>query len=135
NWKDYDKGNFILCKNANGTISLKGQLLDGKDSDWHQSNATICGIGDAWEVNLVLSDKKSWSQFQGSYVQKTGCGANHVNWDYWNVTGTLTGLGCNAGRTVTITGTQPGYRLQVGKGGNSENCGWGLSTWMVSTEN
>ena len=135
NWKDYDKGNFILCKNANGTISLKGQLLDGKDSDWHQSNATTCGIGDAWEVNLVLSDKKSWSQFQGSYVQKTGCGANHVNWDYWNVTGTLTGLGCNAGRTVTITGTQPGYRLQVGKGGNSENCGWGLSTWMVSTEN
>ena len=135
NWKDYDTGGLILCDNGNGTLGIKGNIINGRDSDWHSSLATLCGSQDGWYLDLTLSDPQTWAEFAGNYVQNTGCGANHVSWDYWQIAGTLSGTGCNAGRTITINSSSAGYRAQVGWGGNSQSCAFGISTWLSATEN
>ncbi len=135
NWKDYDTGGLVLCDNGNGTLGIKGNIINGHDSDWHASNATVCVSQDGWYLDLTLSDPQTWAEFGGNYVQNTGCGANHVGWDYWQIAGTLSGTGCNAGRTIAVSSSASGYRAQVGWGGNSQSCAFGISTWMSATEN
>ncbi|MEZ4954907.1 MAG: hypothetical protein R2825_15175 [Saprospiraceae bacterium] len=135
NWKDFDLGGLILCNNGDGTLGLKGNIINGHDSDWSPGLAIPCGAQDGWYIDLTLSDKQSWSEFQGNYVQHAGCDANHVNWDYWQASGTLTGTGCNAGRTITVHSSSTGYRAQIGWGGNSQSCDFGISTWFRATEN
>ncbi len=135
NWKDYDTGGLILCDNGDGTLSISGNLVNGHDAAWHSSNAVMCGVQDGWRLDLVLSDRQSWAEFMGNVVQNTGCEANKVDWDYWQIAGTMTGTGCNAGRTITISSSSTGYRAQVGWGGNSQSCNFGISTWMNATEN
>ncbi|GEM_PF-867828 len=134
-WMDYRNADLILCDNENGTLSMKGNIIAGRDSDWHASNATPCGAQDGWEIDFTLTDMQSWTAFQDTYAQTVGCGANHVDWDYWNFSGTMTGIGCNAGRTINIDGPSMGYRLQIGSGGNSQSCSFGMSTWFTGTEN
>lgn len=133
-WRMYDYADLILCDNEDGTLSLQGNIINGRDADWDSNVTDPCGSKDGWFVDLTLSDMQSWSEFGGSYVQGTGCGANHVDWDYWDVTGTYSGTGCNAGRTITVNGPNSGYRLQIGSGGNSQSCGFGMSTWFSSSE-
>ncbi|HFA48776.1 MAG TPA: hypothetical protein ENJ95_07150 [Bacteroidetes bacterium] len=135
NWKDYDLGGLMICDNEDGTLALKGNIINGHDSDWSPSIATQCGPQDGWYLDLTLSDRQTWAQFQGSYVQNNGCGANHVDWDYWQIAGTLIGTGCNTGRTINIVSSANGYRAQIGWGGNSQTCDFGISTWMQATEN
>ena len=134
-WMDYDNAGLILCKNDDGTLGLKGNIINGHDSEWSAPTANQCGVQDGWYLDLTLSDRQNWTAFQGSYVQNTGCGSNHVDWDYWQIAGTLTGTGCNAGRTITINGSSTGYRAQIGWGGNSQSCDFGISTWLSGTEN
>ncbi|MEO1263781.1 MAG: Ig-like domain-containing protein [Bacteroidota bacterium] len=133
-WMDYDDGGLILCKNSNGTLGLKGNVINGHDADWSAPTANPCGTQDGWYLDLTLSDRQDWTTFQGSYVQNAGCGSNHVDWDYWQIAGTLTGTGCNSGRTITINGSSNGYRAQVGWGGNSQSCDFGISVWLSGTE-
>ena len=135
NWKDYDLGGLILCANTDGTLSLMGNIINGHDSDWHASVAVSCGQQDGWYLELTLTNRQQWAAFQGSFVQNAGCGANHTDWDYWEISGSLTGTGCNAGRTISISGSQPGYLVQAGWGGNSQTCLFGISTWMTGLEN
>ena len=134
NWKDYDTGGLMLCDNGNGTLTLKGNLINGQDADWHVSNGAACGPQDGWYLELTLSDRQDWSAFQGAFEQNAGCAANHTNWDYWDITGSLTGIGCNTGRSIDINGPANGYRLQIGWGGNSQSCNFGLSAWFSATE-
>ena len=136
NWKNYDTGGIILCDNEDGTFSFSGNLINGNNSDWDEDSEGIpCGSQDGWNMELTLYDKQSWTEFQGNYVQKVGCGANHIDWDYYQISGTLTGIGCNVNRTITILSSSTGYRAQVGWGGNSNSCDFGISTWMNASEN
>ena len=65
------------------------------------------------------------------------CNAQIANLDYWEVSGTLIGTGCNTGRTLTVTGPKAPYRLQIGYGGNNGDaaCEFGMSTWFDIEEN
>ncbi len=73
----------------------------------------------------------------GSANVHANCNAQIATLDYWEVSGTLTGTGCNAGRTLTINGPKAPYRLQIGYGGNNGDsaCGFGMSTWFDMEEN
>ncbi len=133
NWMDYDNADLMLCDNGDGTLGVKGNIIRGRDADWHASNGSPCGPQDGWSVDLTLSDMQSWAQFGGSYEVNAGCPNAFQNLDYWDVTGTLTGIGCNAGRTVTINAPWSDYRFQIGSGGNSQSCGFGMSTWFDAT--
>ncbi len=135
NWKDYDIGELTLNDNGNGTLLLTGSIINGRDADWHTSTATSCGIQDEWNVSLTLSDVQAWAEFQGSYVVDENCPSAYTGLDYWAVSGTLTGIGCNAGRTININAASSGYRLQIGWGGNSQSCNFGFSTWFDASEN
>ena len=73
---------------------------------------------------------QSWKEFQGNYELDASCPDAYVGLDYWDVIGSFEGHGCNTGKTITIKGTPPGYKLQVGFGGNSHNCNFGISTWF-----
>ncbi len=130
NWMDWDNADLMLCDNGNGTLGVKGNIIRGRDADWHVSNGSPCGPQDGWYVDLTLSDMQSWRQFGGSYVVEAGCPNAFLDLDYWDVSGTLTGTGCNSGRTVTIDGPFGDYRFQIGRGGNSQSCGYGMSTWF-----
>ncbi len=131
NWMDYDNADLMLCDNGDGTLGVKGNIIRGRDADWHASNGSPCGPQDGWSVDLTLSDMQSWAQFGGSYEVNAGCPNAFQNLDYWDVTGTLTGIGCNAGRTVTINAPWSGYRFQIGSGGNSQSCGFGCPLGLM----
>ena len=133
-WLDYDNGDLMLCDNGNGTLNLKGHIVNGYDAYWSTGIVDSCGLDDGWFIDLTLSDMQSWSQFGGSVAQDAGCEANKVNWDFWDMTGTFSGTGCNAGRTINVNGPSAGYRVQVGWGGNAQNCNFGLSTWFSADE-
>ena len=134
NWLMFDDGGLVFCDNGDGTITIKGNVINGRDGDWDAHANLPCGAQDGWALDLLLSDMQSWTDFQGSYVQVAGCAARHVDWDYWDISGSLTGLGCNAGRPITILYPYSGYRMQIGSGGNSQSCNFGLSTWFTGSE-
>ncbi len=140
---DYDRGDLQLCDNGDGTLSIKGHIVNGRDAAWNPNNATPCGGDDIWEMDLLLFDMQSWEEFQGTTEMNSSCAENYPNLDYWQVSGTLTGKGCNAGRTLdfisatkkNMNGQEIPYRLQIGWGGNSHNCEFGMSTWFDAVEN
>ncbi len=134
-WMDYDNSDIILCDNQDGTYTIEGNMINGRDADWGSSYNAPCGAQDGWYLELNLYDKQTWDEFQGNYVLHTDCPNSYLDLDYWNCDGTLTGTGCNAGRTIDIHGPSAGYRLQIGQGGNSHNCGWGISSWFWASEN
>ena len=132
-WMEYDNGGLILCDNDDGTLSIKGNLISGRDASWGSGIAAPCGAQDGWLIDFTLSDMQSWAEFGGSYEVEGACPNAYQNLDYWDVTGTLTGIGCNSGRTMTFT-PSTGYRLQIGVGGNSHTCDFGMSTWFAGME-
>ena len=134
-WMEYDRLDVILCDNGNGTLTIEGNIINGRDASWGSDQADPCGSNDGWYLDLVLSDMQNWTEFQGSYVVDSACPDAYLDLEYWDVSGTLTGIGCNTGRQINISGPAPGYRVQIGMGGNSHNCGFGMSTWFSGTEN
>ncbi len=141
-WVDYNLGNDLtLIDNGNGTKNILGTITNGTPVDFGAGmNGTSCGATDGWTMNLTLSDKMDWVTFQaagGSANVHANCNAQIANLDYWDVSGTLVGTGCNAGRTLTINGPKAPYRLQIGTGGNSGDsaCEFGMSTWFDMEEN
>lgn len=130
-WKDYDSGGLLLCDNGDGTLTLKGNIINGRDADWDPTTPEACGSEDGWYIELLASDLRNWDNFGGNYVVHSSCPNAYLDLDYYDVSGSLTGLGCNAGKVITVDGASAGnYRLQIGHGGNSHNCGFGLSTWF-----
>jgi len=131
-WTDYGINDFELCDLGNGRLNIQGSLINGTDADWDSGVGAVCGIDDGWLVDIEIFDRQSWTEFQGNYeIDPTSpCATNYVNFDYWDVQGTLTGIGCNAGSVIDINGPAMGYRLQVGYGGNKSNCDFGMSTWF-----
>jgi uncharacterized repeat protein (TIGR01451 family) len=134
-WLTYDDSDLNLCNNGDGTLSLKGHVINGQDALWGSSYNAPCGVQDGWYFDLHLFDKQTWTEFQGFYEVNTSCPNAYLDLDYYDCNGTLTGIGCNAGRVITVLGPANGYRLQIGNGGNSANCDFGLSTWFNVTEN
>ena len=135
NTLEYDNVDLILVDNEDGTLTVKGNIFNGRNAEWHDSDGIACGTRDGWLVELNLFDKQSWSVFQGPFEQTAGCGDRHTDWDYWNLSGTLTGIGCNTGRTINMTPHPNGYRMQIGSGGNAQSCEFGMSTWFSGDEN
>ncbi len=139
-WLDYALANDMrMQSNGDGTFSILGIIDNAIDADWDACTTNPCGLDDAWELNFTLSDKKTWTEWQamgGTANVHTNCNTQ-ADLDYWDVQGTLTGIGCNAGRTITILGPSSNYRFQIGLGGNSGdgNCYFGLSTWFQAEEN
>ncbi|MGB0861924.1 MAG: CshA/CshB family fibrillar adhesin-related protein [Saprospiraceae bacterium] len=139
-WIDYFLGDDLnLIDNGNGTMTISGSIVDGIDADFDACVSTPCGANDGWTLNLTLFDKQDWTTFQasgGSANLNGSCAGAEVNLDYWDVTGTLTGTGCNIGRTLTITGPEAPYRLQIGNGANNGDatCAFGMSTWFSINE-
>ena len=141
-WLDYNLGSDLeLADNGNGTKTISGTITSGTPVNFGAGmNGTSCGANDGWTMSLILSDKMDWATFQaagGSANVHANCNAQIATLDYWDVSGTLTGTGCNAGRTLTINGPQASYRLQIGYGGNNGDsaCGFGMSTWFDMEEN
>ncbi len=138
NFMDYDNADLTFCDNGDGTISIKGSIINGRDAAWAANEVSPCGAKDGWYVDLTLSDMQDWSTFQGAYVVNDNCKDAYLGLDYWDVKGALKGIGCNTGRTLDVSGPAEGnggYRMQIGQGGNSHNCDYGLSTWFEATEN
>ena len=139
NFMDYDNGDLTFCDNGDGTLSIKGNIINGQDADWAANQVDPCGSKDAWFVDLLLFDRQLWADFQGQYVVNANCPDAYLGLDFYDVSGTLTGLGCNVGRTIDVhgpsTGNSGGYRMQIGSGGNSQSCDYGMSTWFEATEN
>jgi len=140
-WIDYDlSGDFGISDNGDGTMQIEGMLDNANPVDFGSgSNGTTCGANDGWIVSLTISDRKSWEEWQalgGSAYLNPSCPGIESGLDYWDVSGTLTGIGCNAGRTVTITSPKFPYRFQIGIGGNSgdNTCSFGMSTWFEINE-
>ena len=138
-WIDYDLGpDLILTHNNDGTKSITGSILNGTPVDFGSGiNGSACGANDGWTLNLILSDKKSWTEWEaeGGEANLNGACATNLreNIDYWDINGTLTGTGCRTGQTVTVNGAVGNYRLQIGIAGNqgSNDCtAFGLSTWL-----
>jgi len=123
----YDNDGLILCDNGDNTLDIKGNIINPHDGVALDVTTTPCGSTDGWYVDLTLSDMQTWAEFQGSYSVNSSCPTANTNLDYWNVSGTLTGLGCNIGRTIAISGPVGDYRLQIGNGGNSHTCNFGMS--------
>ena len=134
NWLDYHTGGLILCDNGDNTLSIKGNIIGAWDAGWEPQSATVCGSQDGWYLDLTLSDMQTWAEFGGTYAVDAACPTAYQNLDYYDVSGTLSGLGCNAGRTINITGPTAGYRMQIGYGGNQHGCGFGMSTWFAGNE-
>lgn len=138
-WVDYDLGSdLVLVNNGDGTMTISGRIANGTPVDFGSGmNGTSCGATDAWTLDLTLSDKKNWTEWQamgGSANVNGSCSGTSL--DYWDISGTLTGIGCNAGRTLAITGPKAPYRLQIGYGGNNgdNTCAFGMSTWFDGNE-
>ncbi len=134
-WLSYDWDSDVqLCNNGNGTLTLQGNAT-GSFSE----GGTDCGSLGGWYINATLSDKKTWAQFGGNYDNHSytdnGCPDRHTEWDYWNISGTITGTGCNSGKVFPIIGNAPGYRIQVGYGANRNTCGYGLAGWIDYNDN
>jgi hypothetical protein len=134
-WMDYDNSDLMLCDNGDGTMSIKGNIINGRDADWGSSYNAPCGSQDGWYVDLNVFDRQTWSEFQGNYEVNPSCPNAYLDLDYYDCNGTITGIGCNTGRTLTVLMPSIGYRLQIGDGGNSHNCDFGMSTWFYITEN
>ena len=139
NFMDYDNVGLAMCDNGDGTLGIKGSIINGRDADWAANNVDPCGSKDGWSVDLTLSDRQTWTQFQKQYVVNASCPDAYLDLDYYDVSGTLTGIGCNTGRTLDVSGPSAGnaggYRFQIGRGGNSHSCDFGMSTWFEATEN
>lgn len=140
-WIDYDLVNDLeLIDNGNGTKTISGSINNGTSVDFGSGmNGTSCGLNDGWVMSLTLSDKMDWTTFQaagGSANVHANCNAQIADLDYWDISGTLTGIGCNTGRTLTINGPKAPYRLQIGYGGNGGDnaCDFGMSTWFDMEE-
>ena len=140
-WLDYSLAtDMVLFDNDDGTMTLSGHISDGTPVDFGSgSNGSSCGTDDGWHVVLTLSDKQDWATFQaagGSANVHANCTSQISSLDYWDVTGTLIGTGCNADRTLTINGPVSPYRFQIGNGGNSGDgsCSFGMSTWFDMSE-
>lgn len=139
-WIDYYLGDdLILTKNGDGTMTISGTIDDAVDADFDACTSTPCGSDDAWTVNLTLFDKLDWTQFQnqgGTANIHPNCSGQEANLEYWDVSGTLVGTGCNTGRTLTITAPVAPYRMQIGEGAISTDsgCSFGMSTWFEISE-
>ena len=140
-WVDYDlSNNLTLIDNGNGTMTISGSIENGTPIDFGSGmNGTSCGATDGWTLNLTLSDRKNWTEWQamgGTANLNGSCSSSASGLDFWDISGTLTGTGCNAGRTLNITGPKSPYRLQIGNGGNNgdASCAFGMSTWFDGNE-
>ncbi len=134
-WKEYDNANLTLCKHDDGTFTITGAIVNGRDAWWDPSTGQSCGLDDAWWLEIRIFDRQQYGEFRGNHEEADGCN-NYQSWDYWDMEGALTGMGCNQGQTVSILGPKPGYRLQVGWAADSYHCDkFGLSTWMASSYN
>ena len=137
-WIDYDLSNDMMIQdNGNGTLTLTGLLDNAIDADWDACVSNPCGNDDSWILNLTLSDEMDWTTFQtsgGTALVNSSCSGNGLQ--YWLASGTLTGVGCNSGRTITVNGVKSPHRLQIGYGGNSNDgtCVYGLSAWFELQE-
>ena len=135
-WIDYYLGSDLqLTDNGDGTMNISGSIANGHDATWDACVSTTCGLNDGWTLNLTLSDRMDWATFQaggGTANLNANCSGMETGLDYWDVSGTLTGTGCNAGQTLNINGPSGTYRLQIGYGANSgdPNCSFGISTWF-----
>ena len=134
-WMDYDRSDMIICDNGNGTLTIEGNIINGRDAEWGSDYNEPCGAQDGWHVEIQLFDKQTWEEFQGNYVVHSNCPDAYLDLEYWDCSGTYTGIGCNTGRVINILGPSAGYRFQIGTGGNNHNCGYGMSTWFQSVEN
>ena len=135
-WAEFQvDSDMELCHNADGTITIQGNLLNPSLS----GGATSCGLTDGWFIDITLSNKETWAEFGGSYsiesVTSQGCNDNHADWDYWDVTGTLTGTGCSSGKVFPITGSAPGYKVQVGYAANNYSCDFAIAGWLEYVDN
>ena len=140
-WLDYDLGgDMVIEDNGDGTKTITGSITNGTPVDFGSGiNGSSCGADDGWTVSLTLSDMMDWTTFQaagGSANVHANCNAQIAGLEYWDVVGTLTGTGCNAGRTLNITGPEAPYRLQIGFGGNNgdNTCAFSMSTWFSINE-
>ena len=149
-WLDYDlAANMILIDNGDGTMTIAGDLINGVDADFDACTTNPCGPDDGWQLNITLSDKKTWAEWSttdlgggvmGDVKLNAACEGIGLedNIDYWDAVGTLIGTGCNAGQTISIDGPQAPYRLQIGYGANSNDSDctqFSLSTWFDLTKN
>ncbi|MEZ4954911.1 MAG: carbohydrate binding domain-containing protein [Saprospiraceae bacterium] len=129
-WVSYDFDNDVqLCDNGDGTMTLQGNAVYP-----YNEGGTPCGATSGWFLNATISNKLNWSQFGGNVdnhaFTDNGCPDRHTEWEFWDITGTITGTGCNSGSVFNITGNEPGYKVQVGYGANRNTCGFGLAGWV-----
>ncbi|MGI9542356.1 MAG: SprB repeat-containing protein, partial [Cyclobacteriaceae bacterium] len=124
----------ILKENQdNGTAYYTGTLINKKDSD------------DGWVIDLWLSDKMNWSEWSAlgrDYKdQQNLAGENYKDWSYYimdlSKTSTLTGIGKNEGKVMTLAHNPTDYKygFQVGTAANSINSNYGLSGWFLYSSN
>ena len=140
-WIDYDLGsNFKIEFPTDSTMRISGFIENGTPVDFGSGiNGAACGLDDGWNLVINLSDKMTWAEFQatgGIANVNSNCSGWEADQEFWDFSGSLTGTGCNIGRTIIINGPTFFHRFQIGIGGNSNDatCAFGMSTWMLLDE-
>ena len=114
---------------ANGTAHLDGTIVNQNDPE------------DGWIIDLWLSDRMGWTEWSAlgrDYKDESNlAGDAYKEWSYYIMdlgkTSTLTGIGKNIGKVMTLAHNPTNYHygFQVGTAANSKNASYGLSGWML----
>ena len=108
------------------TATLTGSIVDVLDANCK------------WDFTVNLKAKRDWGEWSGlgrTYEFNSNCDL-HESWYYYEVDNNnsyMTGQGCNAGQTLTITHSPSDLSkgFQIGEGANLKNCEFGMSGWFA----
>lgn len=113
----------IITKSLDGTASVTGTLQSTTDAT------------DQWTVTLILGQAYTWEEwhamgktYKGEWWQVRD---SYRDWTYYDLqSGTLTGVGRNAGETVSISNGHKNFGFQLGEGANLDNSNYGMAGWF-----
>ena len=117
--------NSSIIEYADGTALISGVAGNIDDPSFQ------------WEYSVKLINKRSWAEWSalGRDYKAGVAGSDHTTWTYYEVDNSnsyFTGLGGNAGESLTITHNPGDYEFgfQIGTGANVKNAAYGLSGWF-----
>ncbi|MFM1875085.1 MAG: hypothetical protein RL266_822, partial [Bacteroidota bacterium] len=123
----FENNSGNLVEYPDGTASVSGIIYNTSDP------------AKRWQVDVRLTDKKTWSQWQAAGGSWKGTasivGNNYVDWAYYEMDAAnsrMIGLGTYAGKELSLQrmSAAPQFRVQVGTAANDKNGNYGLSLWF-----
>ena len=127
----FDQDGGKLIQFSDGSATIRGTIINPNN------------VNDSWEVQLNITDKKSWDEWSALGRSWKGnsntVGNNYLDWDYYIMDtnpanpSQLIGLGDNAGKVKTLEHRPANYNFgfQVGQAANDKDGDFGFSGWFT----